>query len=147
MSIPENRIKSRKRAIAYQESIPGFKQQKQVYDFAYRLRNHEKKRRQRENYKERNRERIFRQQYGITINDYDRMFEAQNGLCAICCDPPDNIRLAVDHCHATGQVRGLLCFKCNNGIGNLRDDPAIILAAARYLSNRSTAIPEEAVEA
>jgi Recombination endonuclease VII len=63
-------------------------------------------------------------QFGLTIEDYDAMHEAQDGLCAICKQPETSsrdgkvYRLAVDHCHKTGKVRGLLCFKCNSAMGS-----------------------------
>lgn len=59
--------------------------------------------------------------YGITVEQYNEMLESQGGVCAICHD--NNIRelkLAVDHDHETGKVRGLLCDRCNRGIGLLR---------------------------
>jgi len=68
------------------------------------------------------------------------MFSAQDGLCAICADPPNpngikaGSRLHVDHCHATGRVRALLCNSCNRGIGYFRDDPARLRAALAYLA-------------
>ena len=63
-------------------------------------------------------------QFGLTIEDYDAMHEAQDGLCAICKQPETSsrdgkvYRLAVDHDHKTGKVRGLLCFKCNSAMGS-----------------------------
>lgn len=75
--------------------------------------------------------------YGITIEDYERMFEEQNGLCAICstCDPGGNgEHFAVDHCHKTDRVRGLLCEPCNRRLLPLvDDDPTILRRAADYL--------------
>lgn len=75
-------------------------------------------------------------QYGITPEDYDEMHAAQGGVCAICLgDCPTGRRLAVDHCHETGSVRGLLCLKCNTGIGKFGDSPELLLAAADYLES------------
>lgn len=74
--------------------------------------------------------------YGLTIADYDRMLAAQHGVCLICgSDQPGggHFRLVVDHCHATGRVRGLLCNLCNRGLGAFRDDPALLASAIRYL--------------
>ena len=51
--------------------------------------------------------------FGITEEDYARMFKEQNGKCAICLNEPKQRRLAVDHDHKTGKVRGLLCASCN----------------------------------
>jgi hypothetical protein len=77
--------------------------------------------------------------YGIDKNEYDRMLEKQEGLCAICRIAESLtfnekvVLLSVDHCHATGKVRGLLCRACNMAIGALRDDPKILDRAANYL--------------
>lgn len=69
--------------------------------------------------------------YGITLEQWDRMLLRQGGRCAICEQPcPD---LHVDHCHATGKIRGLLCGSCNNGLGRFADEPERLRAAARYL--------------
>ncbi len=62
------------------------------------------------------------------------MLAEQGGGCAVCGDPPGRTALHVDHCHDTGLVRGLLCFRCNSAIGNLRDDPDIIAAALAYVT-------------
>lgn len=75
--------------------------------------------------------------YGLTEADYEAMQIAQGFRCAIChSTPPPGERLAVDHCHDTGAVRGLLCRRCNTGIGLLRDDPQILSAAVAYLDRR-----------
>jgi hypothetical protein len=79
--------------------------------------------------------------YGITIDDYDAMLIKQSGVCAICGNHETRLAqdgqpsmLAVDHCHETGKVRGLLCHSCNNGIGFLNDDVDRIQAAIDYLN-------------
>jgi hypothetical protein len=74
--------------------------------------------------------------YGITPEHYLQLFEDQNGKCAICGASPDGRRvvmLCVDHSHATGKVRGLLCKVCNLAVGNLRDSAELALATAAYL--------------
>ncbi len=76
----------------------------------------------------------LRKKFGLTPDDYERMLAEQGGGCAVCGDPPDKTALHVDHCHDTGVVRGLLCFRCNAAIGNLRDDPRIIAAALAYVT-------------
>lgn len=74
---------------------------------------------------------------GITVGEYDSMFSAQGGKCAICrCDCVTGKRLAVDHDHETGRIRGLLCANRNNGCGRFRDDPDLLYAAAAYLAPR-----------
>lgn len=81
--------------------------------------------------------------YGMSPADWDRLFEVQSGRCAICQLHEDEAggRLHVDHCHATGSVRGLLCRGCNTGIGKLREDPEIIRAAAAYVEHHKAATP------
>lgn len=71
--------------------------------------------------------------HGLTREQYEEMERAQGGVCAICRQPNDGKPLCVDHCHAIGKVRKLLCDLCNRGIGFLRDDPTIADAAAAYL--------------
>jgi hypothetical protein len=73
--------------------------------------------------------------YGLSLADYARMKEAQGGKCAICGSSDSRGRgdLHVDHCHATGSVRGLLCTSCNNGLGRFRDSPELLRAAIEYL--------------
>lgn len=77
---------------------------------------------------------------GTTEAEYNRNWAAQNGVCAICGNPETAMgrggyekKLAADHNHATGQARGLLCYKCNNGIGYFQDRPDLLDAAAEYL--------------
>lgn len=69
--------------------------------------------------------------YGLTIAEYHAMHAKQQGQCAIC--GRSDQKLVVDHHHATGQVRKLLCHLCNAMIGCAREDPALLLAGAAYL--------------
>lgn len=72
----------------------------------------------------------LKRRYGISAADADVMLEEQGGLCAICKAAP---AVHVDHDHATGAVRALLCFNCNGGLGQFKDDPAVLRAAADYV--------------
>ena len=66
------------------------------------------------------RDRQYRRRYGVTLEDYDRMLQEQKGKCAICQAETAGKAgqcFAVDHCHSTLQVRGLLCIKCNARLG------------------------------
>lgn len=101
-----------------------------TYQMAYRLRNPDR-------YRQLAREKILKQ-YGITIADYEKMLLEQNNRCAICktdspASPDLKTSFHVDHCHRTGVVRGLLCFRCNSAIGKLGDDPDLLETAAAYL--------------
>lgn len=68
------------------------------------------------------REQRYKRFFNITIEEYDRILAHQNGVCAICKQPSKNVRLAVDHDHKTGLIRGLLCSWCNRAISKFRDD-------------------------
>lgn len=73
--------------------------------------------------------------YNLTVAEYESMYYNQHGLCAICHKPEIQGRLlAIDHDHDTGIVRGLLCGKCNQGIGYLQDDIKLLYSAIEYLS-------------
>jgi hypothetical protein len=74
-----------------------------------------------------------RRKYGVTASTYARMVAAQGGHCAICGGDPQRKGLVVDHDHATGRIRALLCTKCNAGLGFLRDDEELVRRAATYL--------------
>ncbi len=83
------------------------------------------------------RERHLVRKYGVTLADYEAMLAAQNGKCAICQTTPETQRYGVfhvDHCHATGKVRGLLCRGCNNILGVVKDDPEALRRAIAYLA-------------
>lgn len=74
--------------------------------------------------------------YALTLEEYNTMLEAQNHSCAIChCAQKmaQTTKMYVDHSHITGKVRGLLCHKCNTGIGMLNDDLKTIENAVAYL--------------
>lgn len=72
--------------------------------------------------------------YGITIEKYEEMLEAQGGRCAICLCRPRTRNLAVDHDHFTGQLRGLLCGRCNHGLLQFaQEDITILKRAVEYL--------------
>ena len=83
----------------------------------------------------------LRRAYQITLEEYEAMLERQDGLCAICRG--DNAQtkykrmLFVDHDHVTGKVRGLLCHRCNTGIGYMRDNISVLEAAISYLKEYS----------
>lgn len=88
------------------------------------------------------RRRHLRLTWGITLEEYNRMLKEQKGACKICLKPETKVinrkdgkphNLAVDHCHKTNVIRGLLCASCNTAIGHLRDDPIILQRIIDYL--------------
>lgn len=92
-------------------------------------------------------DRYLRRTYGIPIEFYDALLARQDGRCYVCRRKPRKVRLAVDHDHLTGEVRGLLCPRsskdsagrdfpaCNRIIGVARDNPGFFDRAAEYLRN------------
>lgn len=87
----------------------------------------------------------LRRMFGITKADYDAMHAAQGGGCAVCGSERGhrNSALAVDHCHDSGKVRGLLCSHCNQGLGHAKDDPERLRGMASYLErSRGIAPPQ-----
>lgn len=82
----------------------------------------------------------LKKQYGITLDDWEGIHTAQNGVCAICKQAEVDAskryaNLAVDHCHTTGKVRGLLCNNCNRALGLFKDDTIVLAAALKYLND------------
>jgi ribosomal protein L37E len=96
----------------------------------------------RKNNPERAKHHEMKKRFGITGQDYDNMFEVQKGVCAICGQPEvakdkdgGPRMMAVDHCHETGKVRGLLCTGCNTALGGFKDSAQLLEAAKNYLLN------------
>ena len=76
----------------------------------------------------------LRTKFGITIEEYEELAAYQQHVCAICEEPCSRgISLAVDHCHKTGKIRGLLCCRCNRVLGQMNDSPNLLRRAADYL--------------
>lgn len=84
---------------------------------------------------------MLKRSYGLSLAEYDELFAAQNGVCAICACPetykaaksPHPKALSVDHDHTTATIRGLLCHRCNVGLGLFNDDILRLRAAIAYL--------------
>ena len=72
--------------------------------------------------------------YGVSHDEFLRLLDAQGAVCAICKGGNGKRALSIDHDHATGAVRGLLCDRCNPMLGYARDDVAVLQAAIEYLS-------------
>ena len=90
------------------------------------------------------RNRHLRNTYGNTLDEYRRKLESQGSVCAICRQPEGqlggrlgtaSLSLAVDHDHVTGQVRGLLCSSCNQGLGMFKHQARLLEAALTYLTS------------
>lgn len=79
----------------------------------------------------------IKRSYGLTRDEWQRLYDTQHGLCRLCGGAGHiggrSAKLYVDHCHATGKVRGLLCHRCNLGLGALGDNEAGLLKALAYV--------------
>jgi hypothetical protein len=86
----------------------------------------------RENLVEKRKDYHYRRNYGITLNDFLRMSEEVGNSCEVCGDAP----VVLDHCHTTGEVRGILCNKCNQALGLMRDNADLIVKLSDYLKRQ-----------
>ena len=108
--------------------------------------NKEKRSKQSKQYREENKESIkkvirkWRMQttFGLSIEEYDALLQSQNNCCASCGVHMSTQKrnLAVDHCHSTGKIRGLLCTNCNIGLGMFKDDVNLLQKAIEYLEKK-----------
>lgn len=80
---------------------------------------------------------LLKSTYGITLDDYNKMFNDQNGSCKTCFIHQSELKnpLFVDHCHTTGKIRGLLCYKCNSALGFANDDIQVLNNLIEYLKD------------
>lgn len=98
--------------------------------------------------KQANRVRRLRVTYGLTAADHEALVIAHGNRCAICRQVETRTKnsriksIAIDHDHATGLVRGLLCHMCNTGIGCFKDSPELLKAALRYIHGEQRFTPE-----
>ena len=89
-----------------------------------------------EKYRKKEKNYNLKKNYGINIDQYNDMLNAQNNKCLICHTEFKTMKSTyIDHNHITGKVRGLLCVKCNSGIGYLNDDINLLKEAINYLIN------------
>lgn len=127
-----NKDKIKEYMKAYKETDESKKRQKEYY------KTDESKERQKE-YRKSNvyKNIIYKKKYGITLEDYNIMFSNQNGCCKICGTHQSELpkALAVDHCHKTNNVRGLLCQTCNTSLGGFKDNIDLLQNAIDYLKN------------
>lgn len=89
-------------------------------------------------HKEDVRNRRMKIKYGITASEFDNMFEQQGGVCAICGTSESggfSKKFHMDHCHATGMNRSVLCYRCNIALGHCNDDTQLLLKMVAYINN------------
>lgn len=77
--------------------------------------------------------------YGLSIEEFDSLLHSQGGVCAVCgsTDEKYSRSLAVDHCHKTGKVRGLLCTRCNQLLGSAEDSTELLKNLIHYLEKNN----------
>ena len=82
----------------------------------------------------------LKRKFGISLDEYKQMLTNQQERCAICRIDQSELKrqLAVDHCHQTGKIRGLLCDTCNIGLGSFKDSVLNLSSAVQYLLTRKT---------
>lgn len=106
----------------------------------YRLAHPKKVRRIKRNWSRKNPEsvkrtliRVFARRLGYNPDQILKWWQEHPKTCDICGVGTDKEKMAIDHCHTTGVIRGLLCERCNHGLGHFKDDPERLREAANYL--------------
>ena len=75
----------------------------------------------------------LKRDFNLSVDEYESMLNLQNNVCAICFGTSNGKRLAVDHDHKTGKIRGLLCDRCNTTLGRFDDDIKYFESMINYL--------------
>jgi hypothetical protein len=106
---------------------------KNINTQVWREQNREKYNADARSYNKQNYQKLRIQRYKMTVDQYEKMLKDQNNSCALCGRGPSQKRpLAIDHCHETGRVRGLLCYSCNRHLAGI-DNKAFLERALRYI--------------
>lgn len=103
------------------------------YDLIFKEKRKEYRDRTKEKAKERSRKHSLKKKYNLTEEQYTEMCIKQNNRCLICSEEAN---LVVDHSHLTSEIRGLLCTKCNTGLGMFRDNTLFLESAINYLKQK-----------
>ena len=121
-------------------------EQKKEYNKEYHIQNKDKRNEYSKKYdlknkdirKDRDRKRNLKK-YNLTEDQYNKMLSDQNYSCKICDTHEIKLtrKLAVDHCHATGKIRGLLCNACNTSLGKLKEDTKIMQKLIEYVKEHN----------
>jgi len=145
MTPEEKREYDRVRKAKWLRNNPEARERNRLKNAAWRARDRAKYNQYQSDWKSNNLDKVrqykWKARYGITPTQYTEMLHIQNHCCAICGHEETALhnhskkvqKLAVDHCHITGKVRGLLCQDCNRGIAKFHDDPCRLQTAMTYL--------------
>lgn len=129
----KEKMKLKRQTPEYKEKI---KLLQQKYRKTEKYKEYKKQYRNSQKAKDTRRNQLLLKHFNITLEKYNEMLLNQNGVCAICLKHDEKAvrSLAVDHCHKTGKIRGLLCRYCNQALGILNDDIERMKKAVEYLS-------------
>lgn len=140
---------ARVRVVVKKASDPDFAAKNKQYYKNYRekpenkVKQYEREKKWKSNNKEKSqiseKKKRLKYKYGITMEDYKNIFHSQGSCCAICgvSNLPTNGAFHLDHDHTTGKIRGILCNKCNHGLGLFMDNTDFLLRAATYLGGNN----------
>lgn len=145
MTPEEKREYDRVRMAKWLRNHPEARERNRLRNVVWRAKDRAKYNQSMNEWRANNRDKVaqykWKERYGITPAQYMEMLHIQNNRCAICGNEEtarhnrskEVQKLAVDHCHITGKVRGLLCQDCNRGIGKFQEDPVRLQNAITYL--------------
>ena len=132
---PERKLAGIRKWRAAKRRDPEWRKQQSDYQRDYRARNRDRIRKKQAAYNKANALAIRLKRKGLNPEDHAEYIQKHDGRCDICGGDPDGRwkRLNIDHCHETGKFRGLLCQKCNRGLGLFSDDERLLAKAASYV--------------
>lgn len=122
----------------YEDHKEECKKKMKKYNKVYHKRNAERERKYRREHKEELRAWQFKNSYGVSLEQIDKILLGQNHQCPICGEPLRDGGASgrhIDHDHKTNRIRGILCSRCNLGLGLFRDNSKFLANAAKYLEN------------
>jgi Autographiviridae endonuclease VII len=124
-----------KRKNYYWNNIEKLKENQKVYYHKNKEKILERSKEYSRNNKDKIKHNKLKYEFNISLKDYDNILLQQNNCCKICKRNQFEIskKLAIDHCHSTGKVRGLLCQNCNTGLGQFKDNKEFLIEAIKYL--------------
>jgi ERCC4-type nuclease len=135
--LKDNKEKINKRRKQYQkDNREEINEKAKLYKIQWCIDNKEEIKEYNKNRKNEQKKRFLIKKYGITQEQYNELYNKQEGKCAICKKHQSELKqaLGVDHNHKTGKIRGLLCSKCNRGLGYFNDNKDIVNSAGNYLN-------------
>ena len=118
-------------------------EQKKEYQKQWYIKNKDRQSKRQKEYKIKNKDKIMdiglRYNFNLTLDQYNKMLSDQNNSCKVCNTHESELtrKLAVDHCHTTDKIRGLLCMNCNTSLGHLKEDTKIMQKLIEYVKEHN----------